>query len=78
MPIQRQPSPQAGPSRKRGAEVIDIDADEDNSDIKPDNKARLATRVGWLEVSDERVFDETGLIHSVNYRLRMLLSSDKG
>jgi hypothetical protein len=42
--------PQAGPSRKRKAEVIDIDADEEDSDIKPDNKERIATRLSWLEV----------------------------
>jgi hypothetical protein len=42
--------PQAGPSRKRKVDVIDIDADEEDSDVKPDNKDRLTTRVGWLEV----------------------------
>lgn len=31
-------------------EVIDIDADEEESDVKPDNKKRLATRLSWLEV----------------------------
>jgi hypothetical protein len=41
---------QAGPSRKRKAEVIDIDADEEDSDIKPDSKERIATRLSWLEV----------------------------
>jgi hypothetical protein len=41
---------QAGPSRKRKAEVIDIDADEEDSDIKPDSKERIAARLSWLEV----------------------------
>ena len=41
---------QAGPSRKRKLEVIDIDADEEEADVKPDNKKRLATRLSWLEV----------------------------
>ena len=45
------PAPQtAGPSRKRNAEVIDIDADEEDSEVKPDTKERIATRVSFLEV----------------------------
>lgn len=31
-------------------EVIDIDADEEETDVKPDNKKRMATRLNWLEV----------------------------
>ena len=56
-PLPRAPTPpapvvpQAGPSRKRKAEVIDVDADEKESDVQPDNKERLATRLSWLEVS---------------------------
>jgi len=50
-PESEQPVAQAGPSRKRKVEVIDIDSDEEESDVKPDNKKRLATRLNWLEVS---------------------------
>jgi hypothetical protein len=41
--------------------VIDVDADEEDSDIKPDNKERLTTRVGWLEVCSSSVAASVGL-----------------
>lgn len=49
-PILQARRAQAGPSRKRKAEVIDIDADDEKAEMKPDNKEILATRVSWLEV----------------------------
>jgi hypothetical protein len=49
-PPPRMIAQQAGPSKTRKVEVIDIDAEDKEEDLKPEIKPLLTTRVGWLEV----------------------------